>query len=108
VGGGDASRFYAFSLNWLRLSVGCCTLFNLRLPFTPAAIAVPTTLTQVQTAFKCGFQDDLKIKPKPGGYSYTAHALGGEAGYLMIDLKYWNSVIVENTTRIAPVTPAGR
>jgi FAD/FMN-containing dehydrogenase len=82
--------------------------FNLRLPFAPAAVAVPTTLAQVQAAVKCGVQAGLKINPKSGGHSYAAHSLGGEDGHFMIDLKFWNSVVVDNVTQIATVGPAGR
>ena len=84
------------------------TPFNLRLPFTPAAVAVPTTLAQVQASVKCGVQAGLKINPKSGGHSYAAHSLGGENGHFMIDLKYWNTVVVDNATQIATVGPAGR
>jgi FAD/FMN-containing dehydrogenase len=84
------------------------TPFNLRLPFTPVAVAVPTTLGQVQESVKCGVKAGLKINPKSGGHSYAAHSLGGEDGHFMIDLKYWNSVVVDNTTFIATVGPAGR
>jgi len=84
------------------------TPFNLRLPFTPVAVAVPTTLAQVQTAVKCGVQAGLKINPKSGGHSYAAHSLGGENGHFMIDLKYWNTVVVDNVTHVATVGPAGR
>lgn len=84
------------------------TPFNLRLPFTPAAVAVPTTLAQVQAAVKCGVQASLKINPKSGGHSYAAHSLGGEDGHFMIDLKYWDTVVVDNATQVATIRPAGR
>ena len=84
------------------------TPFNLRLPFTPVAVAVPTTLAQVQSAVSCGVQAGLKINPKSGGHSYAAHSLGGENGHFMIDLKFWNSVVVDNTTHVATIGPAGR
>ena len=84
------------------------TPFNLRLPFTPAAVAVPTTLAQVQAAVKCGVQASLKINPKSGGHSYAAHSLGGEDGHFMIDLKNWDTVVVDNATQVATIRPAGR
>jgi hypothetical protein len=82
--------------------------FNLRLPFTPLAVAVPLTVPQVQAAVKCGVQTGLKINPKSGGHSYASHNLGGEDGHFMIDLKYWNNVTVDPTSQIATVQPAGR
>jgi FAD/FMN-containing dehydrogenase len=83
------------------------TPFNLRLPFTPAAVAVPTTLAQVQDAVKCGVQAGLKMNPKSGGHSYAAHSLGGEDGHFMIDLEYWDTVVVDNAARVAAIGPAG-
>lgn len=84
------------------------TPFNLRLPFTPIAVAVPTTVAQVQDAVRCGVKAGLKINPKSGGHSYASHNLGGEDGHLMIDLKFWNNVTVDPVTKIATVQPAGR
>lgn len=82
--------------------------FNLRLPFTPVAVAVPTTVAQVQAAVACGVKLGITISPKSGGHSYASHGLGGENGHLMIDLKYWNNVTLSNTTGIATVGPGSR
>ncbi|KAK7917375.1 chitooligosaccharide oxidase [Apiospora marii] len=46
------------SVDWIRDAAA----YNVRLPtYTPAAIAVPTTIPQIQGAVKCG--RDLKLKP---------------------------------------------
>ncbi|EPS40171.1 hypothetical protein H072_6036 [Dactylellina haptotyla CBS 200.50] len=82
--------------------------FNLRLPFTPAAIAMPTTVPQVQAAVLCGVQYKLKITAKAGGHSYANHGIGGENGHLMINMKYFNSVTLDTTTNIATIGPGAR
>jgi FAD/FMN-containing dehydrogenase len=82
--------------------------FNLRLPFTPVAVAVPLTVPQVQAAVKCGVQNGLKINPKSGGHSYASHGLGGEDGHFMIDMKYWYNVTVDPVSQVATVQPGAR
>jgi len=82
--------------------------FNLRIPFTPIAVAVPTTVAQVQAAVACGVTNNATISPKSGGHSYASHGLGGENGHFMIDMKMFNSVTVDATTGIASVGPGGR
>jgi FAD/FMN-containing dehydrogenase len=82
--------------------------FNLRLPFTPVAVAVPTTAPQVASAVSCAAGLGIKVSPKSGGHSYASHGLGGENGHLMIDLKFMNNVTVDSSTKIATVGPAAR
>ena len=81
--------------------------FNLRVPFTPIAVAVPTTVAQVQAAVDCGNKNNATISPKSGGHSYASHGLGGENGHFMIDMKMFNSVSVDSSG-IASVGPGGR
>ncbi len=82
--------------------------FNNRIPFTPVAVAVPTTVAQVQAAVACGVTNNVKMSPKSGGHSYAAHGLGGEDGHFMIDMKMFNSVSVDSSTGIASVGVGGR
>jgi len=82
--------------------------FNLRLPFTPVAVAQPTTLAQVQAAVACGVSSKVMVTPKSGGHSYASHGLGGENGHLMVDMKYWTNVTVDPTTNIATIGVGGR
>jgi len=82
--------------------------FNLRLPFTPVAVAVPTTLAQVQATVACGVKLNITVTPKSGGHSYASHGLGGEDGHLMVDLKYWNTVSLDTTSGIATIGPGSR
>lgn len=82
--------------------------FNLRLPFTPVAVAVPSTVAQVQAAVACGASSQVLVTAKSGGHSYASHGLGGEDGHLMIDMKLFNNVTVENGTGIADIGVGGR
>jgi FAD/FMN-containing dehydrogenase len=79
--------------------------FNLRVPFTPVAVAVPTTVSQVQAAVSCGASLGVFVSPKSGGHSYASHGLGGENGHLMVDMKYFFNVTLDNSTGIATVGP---
>ncbi|GKU13900.1 unnamed protein product, partial [Fusarium langsethiae] len=80
------------------------TAYNLRLPFEPAAIAVPTTVAQVSAAVECGAKHGVAISAKSGGHSYTSLGFGGEDGHLMIELDRMYSVKVakDGTAKIQP------
>ena len=82
--------------------------FNLRVPFTPVAVAVPTTISQVQAAVSCGASLGLFVSPKSGGHSYASYGLGGEDGHLVVDMKYFYNVTLDNSTGIATVGPGAR
>ncbi|KAH8744511.1 glucooligosaccharide oxidase [Diaporthe sp. PMI_573] len=82
--------------------------FNLRLPFTPVAVAVPSTVHEIQSAVSCAAALGITVSPKSGGHSYASHDLGGEDGHLMIDLKLFNSVHLDTPTGIAEVGPGAR
>lgn len=82
--------------------------WNLRTTFTPQALAIPTTVPQVQAAVKCAAQNGVKVNPKSGGHSYAGHSLGGENGHLVIDMKYFDTVTVDSTSKVATVGPGTR
>ncbi|KAI5865287.1 putative glucooligosaccharide oxidase [Durotheca rogersii] len=77
------------------------TPFNKRLAFRPAAIAVPTTVGQIQGAIACGAKLGYKVSAKCGGHSYASLGLGGEDGHLVIQLDRMNSVKLDTETNIA-------
>ena len=82
--------------------------FNLRIPFTPVALAIPSNVAQIQAAVKCGSTQGVMVSARSGGHSYANHGNGGEDGHLVIDLKYFNTVSVDNATNIATIGPGAR
>jgi hypothetical protein len=82
--------------------------YNLRLNFTPVALAVPLTVPQVQAAVVCASQAGVKVNPKSGGHSYASHSLGGEDGHLVIDLKYFRDTTVDPISYEASIGPGAR
>jgi FAD/FMN-containing dehydrogenase len=82
--------------------------WNLRLNFTPVALAVPSTVPQVQAAVVCASKAGVKVNPKSGGHSYASHSIGGEDGHLVIDLKYFRQTKVDPSTYIASIGPGAR
>ena len=82
--------------------------FNLRLPFTPASYAVPTTVKNVQDAVSCGVASGIRVTPKCGGHSYASFGLGGEDGHLIIDMRRFNSVTVDAAAHTAVIGSGGR
>ncbi|CAK7205895.1 hypothetical protein SEUCBS139899_008675 [Sporothrix eucalyptigena] len=82
--------------------------FNLRLNFTPAAIAVPTTIAHIQDAVRCAAKVGVKANPKCGGHSYASFGLGGEDGHLIIEMDRMDSVVLDNSTGIATIQGGAR
>jgi FAD/FMN-containing dehydrogenase len=82
--------------------------WNLRLNFTPVAIAVPYNVSQVQAAVLCAAELGVKVNPKSGGHSYAGHSNGGENGHLIVDLKYFRDTVVDNKTYVATIGPGAR
>ncbi|AEO62186.1 uncharacterized protein THITE_2106069 [Thermothielavioides terrestris NRRL 8126] len=82
--------------------------FNQRLPYTPVAIAVPTTAEHIQAAVSCAAQVGVKVNPKAGGHSYASFGLGGEDGHLVVELDRMDNVTLDSTTQIATVQPGAR
>ncbi|KAK3359446.1 hypothetical protein B0T25DRAFT_98854 [Lasiosphaeria hispida] len=82
--------------------------YNLRLNYTPVAIAVPTTAQHVQDAVSCAAKLGVKANAKGGGHSYGSFGLGGEDGHLTIELDRMNKVVLDNTTGIATVEGGSR
>ncbi|SPO02039.1 related to reticuline oxidase precursor; berberine bridge enzyme [Cephalotrichum gorgonifer] len=50
--------------------------FNTRLPYVPAAIAVPLTTAHIEDAIRCAVEFGVKVNPKSGGHSYASLGLG--------------------------------
>jgi FAD/FMN-containing dehydrogenase len=75
--------------------------FNLRLNYTPVAVAAVTTTKHVQDAVACARQAGVKANAKCGGHSYASFGLGGEDGHLVIEMSRMNKVVLDNATGIA-------
>lgn len=81
--------------------------YNLRLPYTPAAIAIPTCPSQIQAAVACGIKHNVRISAKGGGHGYASFAYGGEDGHLVIILDRMYQVTLDNSGK-AKVQPGAR
>jgi len=75
--------------------------FNLRLNYTPVAVAAVTTTKHIQDAVTCARLAGIKATAKCGGHSYASFGLGGEDGHLVIELSRMNKVVLDKATGIA-------
>jgi FAD/FMN-containing dehydrogenase len=82
--------------------------YNRRLAYTPAAVAVPTSVAHVQSAVKCAAQVGIKVNAKSGGHSYASFGLGGENGHLVIELDRMYNVTVDSSTYVATIQGGAR
>ncbi|ESZ97286.1 hypothetical protein SBOR_2314 [Sclerotinia borealis F-4128] len=77
--------------------------YNLRLPYTPAVVTLPTTSQHVSDAITCAAASGLKVQAKSGGHSYASYSTGGKDGSLIVSLQNFNSINVNTRTNIATV-----
>ncbi|KAK7429012.1 hypothetical protein QQZ08_004419 [Neonectria magnoliae] len=83
------------------------TPYNLRLPYTPAAVAVPTCVSHIEAAVSCGVENGVRVSAKGGGHGYASFAFGGEDGHLVIALDRMDKVTL-NEDGTATVQPGAR
>lgn len=83
------------------------TPWNLRVTYTPALVAIPRSIDQVQSAVSCGINGSMRVTAKGGGHSYGSFGLGGEDGHLVIDLDRMTSIIVDHDN-VATIQPGAR
>lgn len=69
--------------------------YNLRLPYTPAVIVLPTTVKHVSDAVVCASQNGVKVQAKSGGHSYASYAYTGQNGGMTIDLQNFQEVSLD-------------
>lgn len=77
--------------------------YNLRLPYTPAVMVIPTTNQNVQDAVVCAGQAKLKVQARSGGHSYASNGLGGKDGSMVIDLQSFQTISLDKSSGIATV-----
>ena len=77
--------------------------FNVRLPYSPAAIATPHTPEQVSSAVTCAGSSGVKVQAKGGGHSYSSYSSGGQNGSLVISVENFGQVTVDHSTNVATV-----
>ena len=82
--------------------------FNVRLPYTPAAIVVASKVEDISAAVSCAAKVGIKVSPKGGGHSYASFGLGGENGHLVIELDRMSGVTLDSTTNIATIQAGAR
>lgn len=69
--------------------------FNLRLPYTPAVVVLPTTTQHVSDAVLCAGQNGVKVQAKSGGHSYASFSSGGQSGSMIIDLRNFQDISLD-------------
>lgn len=77
--------------------------YNLRLPYKPAAVVLPTTNQHVQDAVVCASQAGLKVQAKSGGHSYASFSTGGKDGSMIINLQSLQTIQLNKDTGVATV-----
>jgi len=87
--------------------VDLVTPYNTRLPYTPAVIVVPRTEQQISDAVLCAARSGVKVQARSGGHSYGSFSTGGRDGAMVVDLRCFQDVSVDELG-IAKVGAGGR
>ncbi|KAK7993514.1 hypothetical protein PG989_006895 [Apiospora arundinis] len=66
--------------------------YNVRLPYTPAAIVLPQTVEQVSMAVASASRYGMQVQARSGGHSYTSLSHGGRDGAVIVDLRRLQNV----------------
>ncbi|KAK5652003.1 hypothetical protein OQA88_10906 [Cercophora sp. LCS_1] len=100
-----ASASVPFLLPANRTWPAYATSFNARLPYSPAAVVLPTTPSHVSSAVRCASAHRVPVQAKSGGHSYASFSLGGDPDEqtLVVNLENFQSVVVDNATYVAAV-----
>lgn len=81
--------------------------FNVRIPYTPVAIAVVQNTKHIVESVNCGRKLGIKVSAKSGGHSYANLGFGGQDGQLIVQLDRMHDVKV-NDRNYAEVDPGTR
>ncbi|KAI9887595.1 MAG: hypothetical protein M1823_000579 [Watsoniomyces obsoletus] len=77
--------------------------FNLRLPYEPAIIVLPSTPQHISDTIICAGITNTKVQARSGGHSYASYSSGGQNGSLVVHLEALQDVAVDEITGIAKV-----
>ncbi|KAK6333960.1 hypothetical protein TWF696_002471 [Orbilia brochopaga] len=82
--------------------------YNQRLKYTPLTITLPTTIDHISATVKCAGQYGVRVNARGGGHSYSAQALGGENGHVVVDMQNFHDVVYNQSTGYAEVGGGAR
>ncbi|PQE22021.1 glucooligosaccharide oxidase protein [Rutstroemia sp. NJR-2017a BBW] len=77
--------------------------YNLRLPYEPTAVTIPTDPSQVADSVLCAATAGLKVQPRGGGHSYASYSIGGQNGSVVVDMSAFSDIVVDQGTYIAKI-----
>ncbi|CAA7263466.1 unnamed protein product [Cyclocybe aegerita] len=77
--------------------------FNLRFNFKPAAVAFPTNAQEISAIVKLANRVNHQVVARSGGHSYIANGLGGKNGVIVVDLRNFQKVKVDDRAGTAVI-----
>ncbi|KAB2098641.1 hypothetical protein AG0111_0g13105 [Alternaria gaisen] len=103
-----ASKSVPLSLNSSSDWASLIDPYNLRLRYIPTAVTLPSTPQQVSDIVVCAAAAGVKVQARSGGHSYGSFSLGGKNGSLVVDLRNFNTISLDNSTGIVTVGGGAR
>ncbi|KAB2573630.1 FAD-linked oxidoreductase azaL [Lasiodiplodia theobromae] len=102
--GGDASRAQFPSEE--NFSTADVKPYNRQYQYTPSAVMYPKTATEVGDIVKCASKYTRKVQARSGGHDYVNKGIGGANDAVVVDLKNFNQLSVNQDSGIATIGPA--
>jgi hypothetical protein len=91
-----ASKSVPLSLNSSSDWASLIDPYNLRLKYIPTAVTLPSTPQQVSDIVVCAAAVGVKVQARSGGHSYGSFSLGGKNDSLVVDLRNFNTISLDN------------
>ncbi|KAK7421990.1 hypothetical protein QQZ08_009711 [Neonectria magnoliae] len=79
--------------------------YNLNLQYKPFAVTYPNTTQEVSDIILCAGTHNRKVQARSGGYDFINKCIGGAGGAIVVDLKSFDALEVDQATNIATVGP---
>ncbi|CAG8067170.1 unnamed protein product [Penicillium nalgiovense] len=83
---------YNTSVQWLELTKS----FNVAQLYNAVTITLPTTPQEVSDSASCAASVGIKVQARSGGHSYASYSTGGGNGSLIVDLRVFHTISVND------------
>ncbi|KAK9419116.1 hypothetical protein SUNI508_01093 [Seiridium unicorne] len=77
--------------------------FNARLSYRPCVVIIPKNTQHVSDAIICASKHGIHVQAKCGGHSYANFSNGGTDGAMIINMRNFRDVVVDQETGVAKV-----
>ncbi|CAG8837781.1 13220_t:CDS:1, partial [Cetraspora pellucida] len=86
----------------------CVKIVNCRYSYFPVVIVYVTNILDIQLSIYCANTLNISVTARSGGHSFEEYGNGGRNGVMVIDVKEFNQVTINNETNTAIIGTGNR